>query len=70
MAEYEVSLITKMPEISEDLLSQVNPLNFDLYQAAFGDKGELQDYAAQVRKKLIKIHEERKTINFRMELKL
>ena len=60
----------KLPEIKDELLPRANPNNFDLYQCAFGEGGELEAYAEYIRKKIIQIYESQQVEIKRLEMKL
>ena len=53
----EIARIMLMPEVFDDLIHKSNPNQYDLYQCAFGEGGDLAVYADVIRTKMIQIKE-------------
>ena len=53
----EIRIVMQLPEVRLELLKRANPHNFNLYDCAFGEGGELQVYATYIHKKLLQLRE-------------
>jgi len=64
----EIKIIMQLPEVKFELIKRANPNNFDLYQCAFGEGGELEAYAKYLHKKLLMLYDNKMMEEKRMEI--
>ena len=66
----EIKIIMMLPEVKDELLKRANPNQFDLYQCAFNEGGELETYALYIHKKLLLLYENQQMEAKRVEMTL